>query len=138
MIVIVILSVSILIVYGMMLVVSFVLFRRDFMNRASRRKKKKREPISIDKMNERIILEKVNEVYKEQIEQAKIDGISFATSAIMASLAINLHDKWGWGQVRVQRVMDQVQETFDSITLDYVSVEDLKKAVLEDLKINIK
>ena len=65
-------------------------------------------------------------------------GISYATNAILAVMCIQLHDKWGWGQVRLTRLLDQVQETFDAIDEKYVSVEDLKKILSDEIGIEIK
>lgn len=73
------------------------------------------------------------------IEESSAKGaINYATNAMIASLVICLHDKWGWGKVRLKRLLDQVNETFDSIDKNYVSIEDLKKVILEETGIDVK
>jgi len=75
----------------------------------------------------------------KMIEEASAkNAINYATNAMIASFAICLHDKWGWGQVRLKRLLDQVNETFDCIDKDYVTIEDIKKAIFEETGILIK
>lgn len=75
----------------------------------------------------------------KMIEEASAkDAINYATNAMIASFTICLHDKWGWGKVRLKRLLDQVNETFDCIDKNYVSIEDLQKTILEETGILIK
>ncbi len=94
------------------------------MNRAERRKLQKKDITAKD---------------LKMIEEASAkDVINYATDAMIASFAICLHDKWGWGKVRLKRLLDQVNETFDCIDKNYVTIEDLKKVILEETGIQIK
>lgn len=73
------------------------------------------------------------------IEQALAKQvISYSTNAMIASFVLSLHDKWGWGQVKLKRLLEQVDDTFDSINKDYVSIEDIKKVILDEIGIDIK
>lgn len=75
----------------------------------------------------------------KMIEEASAkDAINYTTNAMIASFAICLHDKWGWGKVRLKRLLDQVNETFDCINKDYVTIEDIKKAIFKETGILIK
>ena len=49
-----------------------------------------------------------------------------------------LHDKWGFGNKRLSKFLSQVNDTFDAIEKDYVSLKDIKKVLEEECKINIK
>lgn len=71
-------------------------------------------------------------------ESSAKDAINYATNAMIASFAICLHDKWGWGNIRLKRLLDQVNETFDCIDKNYVTIEDLKKIILKETGIQIK
>ena len=93
------------------------------MNRAERRKLQKKDITAKD---------------LKMIEEASAkDVINYATDAMIASFAICLHDKWGWGKVRLKRLLDQVNETFDCIDKNYVTIEDIKKTIFEETGILI-
>lgn len=75
----------------------------------------------------------------KMIEEASAnDAINYATDAMIASFAICLHDKWGWGHVRIKRLLKQVDDVFDSIDKNYVSIEDLQKTILDEIGIDVK
>jgi len=71
-------------------------------------------------------------------DSSALKGIDFAVSGMIASFVITLHDKWGWGHVRIKRLLEQVDDVFDSIDKDYVSIEDLRKVILEEIGIELK
>lgn len=71
-------------------------------------------------------------------DNSALKGIDFAVSGMIASFVITLHDKWGWGHVRIKRLLEQVDDVFDSIDKDYVSIEDLRKVILEEIGIELK
>lgn len=64
-------------------------------------------------------------------------AIDYAVSGMIASFALVLHDKWGWGQTRIKRLLDQVNEQFDSIDNDLLTIEDMKQTILDEIGINI-
>ena len=49
-----------------------------------------------------------------------------------------LKDKLGFGPVRAQRFMNNVEELFDSINQGYLSLDDVIQTVEEELNISIK
>jgi len=49
-----------------------------------------------------------------------------------------LHDKWGFGKVRLTRFLDQLYDLLESIEQGYLTVEDCKKVLLEECKINFR
>lgn len=93
------------------------------MNRVDRRKLDKKNITSRD--------------IKSIEDSSKSRGINAATSAIFASLALTLQDKWEWDSISIKKLLAQVDEQFDSVTRGYVSIEDLKKTVLEELGIDM-
>lgn len=75
----------------------------------------------------------------KMIEEASAkDAINYTTNAMMAVFAICLREKWGWGHVRLKRLLEQVDDVFDSINKNCVTIEDIKKTILEETGILIK
>ena len=71
-------------------------------------------------------------------DSSALKGIVFAVSGMIASFVITLHDKWGWGHVRIKRLLEQVDDVFDSIDKNYVTIEDLRKVILDEIGIELK
>ena len=71
-------------------------------------------------------------------DSSALKGIDFAVKGMVASFVITLHDKWGWGHVRIKRLLEQVDDVFDSIHKNYVSIGDLQKTILDEIGIDIK
>lgn len=72
------------------------------------------------------------------LRQEHFDGIRFAVKCYSVAVAMVLHDKLGFGSIRLNRVMGQIQETFDSIQRDYVKIGDLEKTLQEECGILFK
>lgn len=51
------------------------------------------------------------------------------------AVAMVLRDKYGFGEVRMKRIMKEITEQFEMITEGYVSLDDMKKVLLEEVKI---
>lgn len=94
------------------------------MNRAARRKLAKK----------RISPEELKEIYY----RTKEESIKQAVNAYTLVACLVLHDKWGFGNKRLSKFLSQVNDTFDAIEKDYVSLKDIKKVLGEECKINIK
>lgn len=72
------------------------------------------------------------------LRQEHFDGIRFAVKCYSVAVAMVLHDKLGFGEVRLNRTMGQIQDMFDSIQRDYVKIGDLEKTLLEECGISFK
>lgn len=72
------------------------------------------------------------------LKQENMDGIRFAVKCYSVAVASVLHDKLGFGPKRLPAVMNQIQETFDSISRDYVTINDLEAVLLEECGISFK
>ncbi len=114
------------------------------MNRKQRRaqqkqnKKKVERNVSISEKDEQRLIEKTLKQFEEKYVEAKLKGIKYATTAMFAVLAINLHDKWGWGQKRTKRLFEQIDETFSAVQGGYVKIEELIELVYDELGIELK
>lgn len=89
------------------------------MNRKQRRNAKK--------LNAKVIKE-VQEVTKEE-------AIKQATSAMLAATLLILHDDYGFGHKRCKDVLEKIEEEFISVSEGYLSLEDMKQTIKEELSI---
>jgi len=112
--------------------------------RAQQKKDKKKKKVEsnirkvISKEDEQRIIEKTMKQFEEKYVEAQLNGIKYATTAMFAVLAINLHDKWGWGQKRTKRLFEQIDETFSAVQGGYVKIEELIELVYDELGIELK
>lgn len=109
------------------------------MNRAERRKQErtaqKIKPVDIARRDH--LVKQVHKVAVEEMAKAKSDAIKYASDRLFLVLACCLHDKWGWGETRIFRLIAQINDLFDSIDRDYVSFEDLAQDLEETAGIKI-
>jgi hypothetical protein len=63
------------------------------------------------------------------------EGIKDTVKGVFAAMLITVHDKWGFGRIRSQRLLKQVEDQFDSIQKGYITVDDLVQTIDEELKI---
>lgn len=63
--------------------------------------------------------------------------LNYATEVFMTIFALTLRDELGFGEVRVKRVLNRVEEKFDNVLAGYVNLEDMKEVVKEELNIVI-
>lgn len=99
------------------------------MNRAERRrlKKKKAEPVINIKASD------VQQMKDEAVKKAADTGF-----LLMLGLPILvLRDKWGFGNVRLERFIDQVIEMYESFNEGYLTIEDIHQAIEEETGIKI-
>lgn len=74
----------------------------------------------------------------KDLKLEKEDGIRFAVHCYSVAVAMVLHDKLGFGEVRCTRTLAQIWDLFDSITRDYVSIADCEKILFEECGIRFK
>lgn len=72
------------------------------------------------------------------LRQEHLDGIHFAVKCYSVAVAMVLHDKLGFGPTRLNRVMGQIQDMFDSVQKDYVKIGDLEATLREECGILFK
>lgn len=66
------------------------------------------------------------------VEKAKKEAKSFAIDAVWAIFFTALRDKEGFGEKRLRRVWDAVNDISDSICKGYVTVNDLRHTLKEE------
>ena len=62
-------------------------------------------------------------------------AIEKAVANYAVASAVVLHDKFGYGEVRLKRYLQEAYDLFDAINEDYVNFDDMKKVLLEECKI---
>ena len=65
----------------------------------------------------------------------KQESIKFTVEMYSVAVAMVLRDKYRFGEVRIKRIMKEITEQFEMITEGYVSLDDMKKVLLEEVKI---
>lgn len=93
------------------------------MNRAERRKKAK--------------LGVTSAVLKDVQQHAKKVAIDTTTTAIMGSVLLTLKDEFGWGHTRAARLMKSTIDRFEAMTEGYLTIEDIRNTVREELGIDL-
>jgi hypothetical protein len=85
--------------------------------------------------------EPVINIKASDIEQIKKDALSKAIdTSFMLMLGIPLialRDEYGFGKVRLERLMDRMLEVYDSFNKDYLTLEDLHKTIFEETGVQI-
>ncbi len=75
---------------------------------------------------------------RKGIDQAELGRImDYVVKQYSAVMALCLHDKLGFGKVRAQRFMREVDKVFDSINKGYLSLDDVLETVEKELGIAI-
>ena len=75
---------------------------------------------------------------RKGIDRAELSRIvDYVVKYHSAVVALCLHDKLGFGKVRAQRFMHEVDQVFDSINKGYLSLDDVVETVEKELGIMI-
>lgn len=93
------------------------------MNRAERRKRAKQGVTASD-------LKTIQEITTQHAIKESVRIYSTAVAMVM-------RDKLGFGKVRMERTLNDIQELFDAMTEGYVSVEDLQKTLYDECDVLI-
>ena len=72
-----------------------------------------------------------------EIRKLKADCTQDAIEAILAVVLTVMHDKEGYGMTRLKRLHREINEYAELLAEGYVTVEKLKKALLDELNIKI-
>lgn len=72
------------------------------------------------------------------LKQEQLDGIRFAVRAYSVAVAMVLHDKLRFGDTKLKQTINQIQDLFDSVSRDYITIADLEETLLEDCGISFQ
>lgn len=73
------------------------------------------------------------DIKRSSYEKGKKDGVDGFAIMLCSVLA----DKWGFGKIRIQRIINQIQYVADSINTGYITLDDLTEELRENHKIQI-
>lgn len=84
-------------------------------------------------------LERKNKKYMltvREIEQIKLKAVSDAVNLsfplVCGLTGMVVRDKWGFGGVRMKRLMDQLLDYYESFAIGYVSIEDCLEVIKQE------
>lgn len=103
------------------------------MNRAERRQLQKK---GMNVKHEPVINVKAADLATIK-KQAAGEAIDTAFIIMLALPMLALRDNWGFGKVRLERFMDQVIDLYDSFNKDYLTLEDMHKALEDEVGVKI-
>lgn len=103
-------------------------------NRKQRRNSNKQSVgVKAQILQNKIINHKISAVKEATIHTT----LNYATEVFMTVFALTLRDELGFGEIRVKRILNRVEEKFDNVLTGYVNLEDMKEVVNEELNIVI-
>ena len=73
------------------------------------------------------------DIQRSSYEKGKKDGVDGFAIMLCSVLA----DKWGFGKIRIQRMINQIQYVADSINTGYITLDDLQEELRENHKLKI-
>lgn len=104
------------------------------MNRAERRR--------LQKQGKQVPKEPVINVKYSDVqtikEKATSDAVDTAFLLMLGLPVLVLRDKWGFGKVRCERFIDQVLEMYDAFNKDYLTLDDIHKALWDEAGVKIQ
>lgn len=96
------------------------------MNRAERRRlQREAAKAPTYNVNQKQLSNLIRDGVNDRLEEIRNETISKTVQAYTAAWVISLHDEFNFGHKRLQRVLDKVQNQFECVTAETVTVEDL-------------
>lgn len=83
-----------------------------------------------------LLKQQLTELIMKNRAEGKAEGVSEAIGMVAAVFMLQLHDKFGFGSGRLEKLLVDVDFTIDCILSGHVSFEDIKNEV--ENKVNIK
>lgn len=101
------------------------------MNRSERRKLVK----ELNKNPDKFIKDFSYELEKTKNDNEFSKELAYQYSVVVSAV---LHDKLGFGEIRLKRVINQIYELWDSIGAGYVAIDDLATMLKEKTNVDFK
>ncbi len=71
------------------------------------------------------------------IQKAKKTATVNAIRSAWVIMFTCLHDKEGWGKIRLKRLWNEVEELSDSVIKGYVSINDLMRTLKDEMGVEL-
>lgn len=96
------------------------------MNRAARRRAQRgADKLPTYNVNQSQIKDLVTKELEQQMEEVEQLAISMTTAGVTAAFIIALHDEFGFGIKRLEKILDNINSQFEAIEGGYITVEDM-------------
>ena len=96
------------------------------MNRAERRRlQREAAKAPTYNVNQKQLSNLIRDGVNDRLEEIRNETISKTVQAYTAAWVISLHDEFNFGHKRLQRVLSKVENQFECVTAETVTVEDL-------------
>lgn len=96
------------------------------LNRAERRRlQREQQKAPVYCINQKQLSNLVRDEVNSRLEEIKNEAINKTIQAYTAAWVISLHDEFQFGHKRLQRILKKVENQFECITAETVTVEDL-------------
>ncbi len=96
------------------------------MNRAERRRlQREQQKAPTYNINKKQLSNLVRDEVSSRLEEIRNEAISKTVQAYTAAWVISLHDEFQFGHKRLQRILNKVENQFESVMAGTVTVEDL-------------
>lgn len=83
------------------------------------------------------ILDTERERLRKEFQDSTYPIVRDTVDMYTIAMCTVLHDKFGFGHERLRRALTQINDMADSMTAGYVSVEDCRQMLVEDVNIQI-
>lgn len=75
---------------------------------------------------------------KQINKKRELEMLQSSTELFLGAMCLALRDKYGFGDKRLIKIIEEVKSTIESVSEDYCSIEDILKTVSDEVGIDIK
>lgn len=73
----------------------------------------------------------VHKEIQKDLDRIRHEAIKRAVHDLTAAFIISIHDEFGWGKTRIHRLLGRVNNQFECILANTVTIDDIKQWCLE-------
>lgn len=84
-----------------------------------------------------LLQQQMKEMIIRHRAEGKAEGVAEAIGMVTCVFMLQLHDKFGFGTGRMEKLLNEVDFTIDCILSGHVSFEDIQKEVEDKLKVKL-
>lgn len=96
------------------------------LNRAERRRlKKEAAKAPTYNVNQKQLSNLIHDGVNDRLKEIRNETINKTIQAYTAAWVISLHDEFNFGHKRLQRVLNKVENQFECVTAETITIEDL-------------
>lgn len=73
------------------------------------------------------VKELVHKTITNDLDKVRQEAIKLAVHDLTAAFIISMHDEFGWGKTRIHRLLGRVNNQFECILANTVTIDDIKQ-----------